>query len=250
MKNHVLNIDGDYASLRQTERVQSSRDVMNKLLKSSITDKTDARTGHADCGHRRLALALEEDRINDIHLLRCSVRPLSQLNRFGPLSDTHAAFALLIAISGRRLRSSFPCPPRGRASTTTNRTGTQDGGSLAAQCRRSAASSNRSVVTTRALSSAIPRSLSTAKTPASLRPSNEVMTSSTSSGADGIAADIQRGLFPAGDDQKPIRCQVPDVSGVKIAIAEKHLRRFGIAEISGGHMIGAHSQRSILQRRQ
>ena len=44
VKNHVLDVDGDDASLRQAKRVQLSDDVVNILLQASIADQADAGT--------------------------------------------------------------------------------------------------------------------------------------------------------------------------------------------------------------
>ncbi len=114
MKNQVLNVDGNDALRWQAESVQSSHDIVNKLGETPIANEADTRTRNANRSCRRLALALKEDGIDNIHV--------------------QTGIAFVDAIAARRARSNFPCPPRGNASTTINFTGTQDGGSLIAQC--------------------------------------------------------------------------------------------------------------------
>ncbi len=114
MENHVLNIDGNNALMWQAERKQPSCDIMNILSESPIANEADTGPRNANRGRRRLALGLKENGVDNIHF--------------------QTAVALAEAISASRARSNFPCAPRGNASTTINLTGTQDGGSLVAQC--------------------------------------------------------------------------------------------------------------------
>jgi hypothetical protein len=67
MEDGVGDLNGDDASLGKTECVHASAYIVDCIFQSSVADQTDARARRAYRSGRSLTLAMEQDRVDDIH---------------------------------------------------------------------------------------------------------------------------------------------------------------------------------------